>query len=64
MKTTHGPPLIDPTDRDGTVVDYYDWWILVQMKRSGVVMPFLEGELTHVVGCDGASADGAPGVSA
>jgi hypothetical protein len=32
----------------GEVVEFHDWWIMVKLEKSGIVYPFMEGELKHV----------------
>ena len=39
--------VLDPDDKLGTVESYYDWWIMVRMIKSHMLMPFLPGELEH-----------------
>ena len=38
---------LDPGDKLGIVESYYDWWIMVRMIKSRMLMPFLAGELEH-----------------
>jgi hypothetical protein len=26
---------------------FEDWWVMVKMVKSGIVFPFMEGELEH-----------------
>ena len=40
--------VLDPADKLGTVESYFDWWIMVRMIKSHMLMPFLPGELEHV----------------
>lgn len=46
VTTTHGPPT-DPADRRGAVERHYDWWVMVKLDKTGIVMPFMAGELEH-----------------
>lgn len=48
VKTDHPPAYIDATDNIGVVEGYHDWWVLVRMDKSGVLFPYMEGELKHV----------------
>ena len=47
VKTTHPPGYTDATDIYGVVDRFEDWWAMVLMSKSGVVYPFMEGELEH-----------------
>ena len=47
VKTTHPPEYMDATDIYGVVDRFEDWWVMVLMSKSGVVYPFMEGELEH-----------------
>ncbi len=47
VKTTHPPGYTDATDIYGIVDRFADWWVMVRMSKSGVVYPFMEGELEH-----------------
>ena len=47
VKTTHPPGYTDATDIYGVVDRFEDWWVMVLMSKSGVVYPFMEGELEH-----------------
>jgi len=44
----HGP-VTDPTDTIGVVEKHQDWWTMVRMSRSKILMPFMEGELQNVI---------------
>jgi hypothetical protein len=46
VRATHGPST-DPCDTTGVVERYQDWWTMVRMSRSQILMPFMEGELSH-----------------
>jgi hypothetical protein len=41
------PRWYDPEDTIGVVESYQDWWTMVRMSRSKILMPFMEGELSH-----------------
>ena len=47
VRADHGP-VTDPTDTTGVVEKYQDWWTMVRMSRSQILMPFMEGELNAV----------------
>jgi hypothetical protein len=47
VKTTRPPGFIDATDTQGIVEGHSDWWVMVRMSKSGIVYPFMEGELEH-----------------
>ena len=47
VKTTRPPGFTDATDIYGVVDRFEDWWVMVRMAKSGVVYPFMEGELDH-----------------
>jgi hypothetical protein len=47
VRADHGP-VVDITDREGVVAGHHDWWVEVRMRRTGIVMPYMEEELTHV----------------
>ena len=46
VRATHGPST-DPCDTTGVVEKHHDWWTMVRMSRSQILMPFMEGELSH-----------------
>ncbi len=45
--STHPPEYIDANDTQGIVEGHRDWWVMVRMSKSGIVYPFMEGELEH-----------------
>jgi hypothetical protein len=47
VKTTHPPGFTESTDTVGTVEGYNDWWVMVRMSKSGILYPFMDGELEH-----------------
>lgn len=47
VRADHGP-VLDISDRTGVVERLQDWWVMVKMEKTGIVMPYMEGELTHV----------------
>lgn len=48
VKTTRPPGYTESSDIYGIVDRFDDWWVMVRMSKSGVVYPFMEGELEHV----------------
>jgi hypothetical protein len=46
VNVDHGPAFT--SDRSGFVVGHQEWWTLVEMEQTGIVMPYMEGELKHV----------------
>jgi hypothetical protein len=42
----HGPSFT--SGGYGFVVGHKDWWTLVDMEQTGIVVPYMEGEIKHV----------------
>ena len=51
VRADHGP-VTDPADTTGVVEKYQDWWTMVRMSRSKILMPFMDGELQNVARVD------------